>query len=237
MRHVFVCAGVSAMILSAGTASAQTAGDLVNFSFEASNSSGFDTFPGNREYDIVESTVSLDINGIIFGSNSAGNLSVTDSTPLAGFPFEDGFEDAGGGMDLTDPNFDVNDGLGEGMSLDFFAKSDSATNNLFSSNILTDLIGLNLLAPDFQFDPGFPFDTLQMSVTYTPPMQSGEKLQIDIVGLTTEAGANADQVRFNFRGIVASNDILTPGSSLSIPSPGALAVLGLGGLASIRRRR
>ena len=223
-------------------ASAQSIGATVGITFEANNVAGFDSFQGSREYPVIDSSFRLMIEGISgeFTALDAKNFSVTDSTPGTGFPFSDAFNDAGGIWTLNDPNVDVNDGSGEQLTLDFLFASDSATNNLITSNILADLVGQSFLFADFQEDPSFPIGEPVANLRYTPPLQSSQLLEIGFTSISFAAGSSPDNVEITINGQVSSNAITGGTSAASpVPEPASILLLAVSSIAGlgIRRRR
>ena len=155
-----LCAG----LFGTREAMAQNIGDNVMLMFEADNANGFNTFPGAREYPVIDSSVALTVGAVpgAFTANNARNLQVVDSDGSGGFPFDDNFQDAGGTWTLNDPNFDVNDGLGEGLRINFVFGSNAQVENLINTNVLTGLIGDSFNAAQFG-------SILQWEIIYTPP--------------------------------------------------------------------
>ncbi|HPF38293.1 MAG TPA: PEP-CTERM sorting domain-containing protein [Phycisphaerae bacterium] len=242
-RSFGITAALAAMCIVssiATSANAQNIGDSVTLEFQADNANGFDTFPSARQYPVLDPTVNLTVGAVSgsFTALSVGDLQVVDSAGTGGFPFDDNFASAGGSWTLNDPNFDVNDGLGEGLRTSFNFSSDAEFANLITSNILTDLIGLSFVAGDFGDNPSFPIDNFTWEIRYNPGLAApSELLDVDFTDIAFSAGSLSNLVKITIHGTVASNDITTPGSSLSIPEPTTLSLVAFGGLLVLRRRR
>ncbi|MCB9852850.1 MAG: PEP-CTERM sorting domain-containing protein [Phycisphaerales bacterium] len=244
MKHSWLMKATFASIcigfVFATTANAQNVGDSVMLMFQADNSNGFDTFPGARQYPVLDPTVQMTVGSVSgsFTALNAGDLQIIDSAGTGGFPFDDNFSSAGGTWTLNDPNFDVNDVPGEGLRVNFNFSSDAEFANLITSNILTDLIGESFSAGDFGDNPMFPIDNFLWEIRYNPGFVApSELLAVSFTDISFSAGSLSNLVKITINGTVASNEITSPGSSLTIPEPTTLSLIACAGLISLRRRR